>query len=204
MAMTLTPMTELDAVNMMLISIGQTPVNTLSVTGIRDVAIAQTILQNTSREVQNEGWSFNSETDYELVPDGSDNVTVPTQAFFCDPVDHTHNFVVRDNGGTLMLYDLTDKTFTITINPLKVDVVWFYDFDEIPQYARNYIAIKAARRFQAYMVGSKILHEYTSEDELGALTLMVKVDLRASDINILRDGDYTNQIFQRRSNPLAG
>jgi len=204
MAMTLTPMTELDAVNMMLISIGQTPVNTLSVTGIRDVAIAQTILQNTSREVQNEGWSFNSETDYELVPDGSDNVTVPTQAFFCDPVDHTHNFVVRDNGGTLMLYDLTDKTFTITINPLKVDVVWFYDFDEIPQYARNYIAIKAARRFQAYMVGSQILHEYTSEDELGALTLMVKVDLRASDINILRDGDYTNQIFQRRSNPLAG
>ena len=118
--MDLVPMTELDAVNMMLISIGQTPVNTLAVSGIRDVAIAQTILQNSSREVQNKGWSFNSETRYEMVPDGSDNIIVPAQSFFVDPTYHTHNFVVRDNGGTLMLYDLTDKTFTITVNPAPV------------------------------------------------------------------------------------
>lgn len=199
--MDLNPMTELDAVNMMLISIGQTPVNTLAVSGIRDVAIASTILQNTSREVQNQGWSFNSESDYEMVPDGSDNIIVPTAAFFVDPVYATHNYVVRSNSGTLMLYDLTDKTFTITVNPLKVDVVWFYDFDEIPQHARNYIAVRAARRFQAYSVGSQILHQYTSEDEKIALLLMKKVDARSSDRNILNTGGWTDQIFHRRRNP---
>lgn len=34
-------MTELEAVNEMLMSIGQAPVNTLSVTGIRDVSVAR-------------------------------------------------------------------------------------------------------------------------------------------------------------------
>ena len=199
--MDLNPMTELDAVNMMLISIGQTPVNTLAVSGIRDVAIASTILQNTSREVQNQGWSFNSESDYEMVPDGSDNIIVPTAAFFIDPVYPTHNYVVRSNSGTLMLYDLTEKTFTITVNPLLCDIVWFYDFDEIPQHARNYIAVRAARRFQAYSVGSQILHQYTSEDEKIALLLMKKVDARTSDRNMLNTGGWTDQIFHRRRNP---
>ena len=199
--MDLTPMTELDAVNMMLISIGQTPVNTLSVTGIRDVAIAQTILQNTSRSVQNKGWSFNKETDYEMVPDGSDNIVVPTQAFFVDPVDVTNNYVIRDNAGTLMLYDLDEKTFTITDNPLCVNIVWFYDFAEIPQHARNYIAVRAARTFQAFMVGSQILYAFTKDEEIDALVVMKKIDMRSKDTNILRDGDYTNAIFHRRFLP---
>ena len=201
MAFTLTPMTELDAVNMMLISIGQTPVNTLEVSGIRDVAIAQTILQNTAREIQGQGWWFNQETDYEVSPDGSGYVAVPVTAFHFDPVDCTHNYVPRDNSGTMSLYDLTDKTFVITEDPLKVDVIWFFDFDEIPQAARNYIAVRAARRFQAYMVGSQILHEYTKEDEGIALTECKRLDLKSRDVNLLNDGSFTNQIFQRRRNP---
>lgn len=201
MALPLVPMTELDAVNLMLISIGQAPVNTLSVSGIRDVAIAQTILGNTSREVQNKGWHFNTDYEYELVPDGSDNITVPSAALRVDPCYSYQDYVIRDNGGTLMMYDREDKTFTITVNPLKVDIVWLYDFASIPQSARNYIAVRAARRFQAYSVGSQILYEYTSEDELSALADLKSGDLKTRDINILADGDYTNQIFQRRLNP---
>lgn len=201
MAMTLTPMTELDAVNMMLISIGQAPVNTLAVSGIRDVSIAQTILDNTNREVQGKGWHFNTDYNYELVPDGSNNVLVPAAALAVDPVYTYQDFVVRDNGGTRMLYDREDQTFTITLNPVKVHIVWVFDFDEIPQPARNYIAVRAARRFQAYSIGSQILHEYTSEDELDALGTLKSADLKTRDVNILNDGDYTNQIFLRRLNP---
>lgn len=201
MAFTLTPMTELDAVNMMLISIGQTPVNTLEVSGIRDVAIAKTVLQNTAREILGRGWAFNRETNYELVPDISGHIVVPAQAFHLDPVNTTHQFVIRSNAGVLNLYDLTKKTFVIDINPLRVNVVWFYGFDEIPQYARNYIAVSAARRFQAYMVGSQVLFQYTSQDEQAGLTEMQRNDLNVLDINILSDGDWTNQIFLRRRNP---
>lgn len=201
MALTLTPITELDAVNMMLISIGQAPVNSVDVSGIRDVAIAKMILDNTNREVQGRGWHFNTDEDYELVPNGSFNVVVPSAALRIDPLYVTSDYVIRDNGGTLMLYDRTKRTFTIEDNPLRVNIVWVFDFDEIPQVARNYIAVRAARRFQAYSVGSQILHEYTSQDEQEALAAMKSDDLKTRDVNILADGDYTNQIFQRRLNP---
>ena len=60
-ALTLTPQTELDAVNAMLLSIGQAPVSTLSVTGLKDVSFAQYILHSVSREVQLKGWEFNTD-----------------------------------------------------------------------------------------------------------------------------------------------
>ena len=52
--------TELEAVNIMLSSIGEAPVNSLS-SGLVDAELAQTTLHNVSREVQAAGWSFNTE-----------------------------------------------------------------------------------------------------------------------------------------------
>ena len=64
----LSPMTELEAVNAMLLSIGQAPVNTLEVAGIKDVSFARLMLHNTNRQVQSRGWWFNRELGYELTP----------------------------------------------------------------------------------------------------------------------------------------
>ena len=62
-------LSELDAVNFMLESIGSMPVASLDDSGVADVAIANFILKQTSREVQSEGWYFNSDTDIEYTPD---------------------------------------------------------------------------------------------------------------------------------------
>lgn len=200
---TLVALSELDAVNQMLISIGQAPVNTLESTGIRDVAIAQTILHNTSREVQSRGWDFNVDTEYELVPDGSDNILIPANALVIDPSDTSKRYVQRLNVDTMCFWDLDDKTFTITDNPLKVDVTWFYAFEAIPTYARNAIATKAARRFQAYAVGSQILYEYTQQDEIDAFIELNRHAARVQDANILSNGDWTTSIFHRRSTLIS-
>jgi hypothetical protein len=66
MALTLT--TELDAVNLMLSTIGEAPINDLSASGLGDVAAAKTRLALTSRSIQTAGWHFNTEIDYELSP----------------------------------------------------------------------------------------------------------------------------------------
>lgn len=197
-------MTELEAVNEMLLSIGQAPVNSLDVAGIRDVAIAQTTLDNVSRSVQLQGWHFNTDYEYELTPNGSNNVLVPSNVLFIEPNDPSQDYVIRDNAGTLMLWDREDKTFTITVNPVKVDIVWGFDFIDIPQYARNYIALRAARRFQALVVGSQILHTFTQQDELDALAMLKRMDGRNANVNILNTGNFTDQIFQRRINPRTG
>ena len=61
---------ELPAVNEILASIGQAPVSTLEQTN-PDVAIAYDTLTNVSREVQSEGWIFNTEEYYEIAIDST-------------------------------------------------------------------------------------------------------------------------------------
>ena len=65
---------ELPAINQILASVGQAPVTTLDQTN-PDVAIAYDTLLQVSREVQSEGWTFNTEEHYEYPPD-SNNETV--------------------------------------------------------------------------------------------------------------------------------
>ena len=60
--------TELDAVNSILMSVGETPVNTLTVQS-PEVAIAQKTLRQICREVQAEGWSYNTENEYPIDTD---------------------------------------------------------------------------------------------------------------------------------------
>ena len=57
-------MTELDAINQMLVSIGQAPVNTITSTGILDVETAKLSLDTVLREVLTRGWSFNADFDF--------------------------------------------------------------------------------------------------------------------------------------------
>ena len=201
----LVPLTELDAVNEMLISIGQAPVSTLS-TGIRDVAIAQTQLHNVSRAVQSRGWPFNSDTKYEFAFDGNGKIAVPSNAFKLDSVFADQDFVIRNDStdDTLRLWDRYNHTFDISANhlgPIMCDVVWFYAFEQIPQYARNYIALRAARKFQATVIGSDILYRFTKQDEMEAFAEFLEATGETEDANLLYTNDFTDQIFHRRLNP---
>ena len=59
MAMTTT--TKLMAVNTILSTVGEAPVNNLTAV-TADVRIAESVLDEVSREVQSAGWHFNTET----------------------------------------------------------------------------------------------------------------------------------------------
>lgn len=198
----LTPQTKLDAVNMMLASIGQAPLNSLNVTGIKDASIAELSLDNTTREVLNRGWSFNTDRQFELVPDSNDNMLVPSDALQIDPSDRCDDYVERDNNGVRMLYDRENHTFTITENPLKVDIIRAMEFEKIPQAARTYIATRAARLFQANVIGSDILFRYTELHERESLALLNKMERRSKDRNMFRPGTEINKITNRYRNPL--
>ena len=65
--------TQLEAVNSMLSYISESPVNAIpaDLTTLPPSAeIAVNLLAETSREVQSEGWHFNTEKEYELTADG--------------------------------------------------------------------------------------------------------------------------------------
>lgn len=178
--------TKLDAVNRMLASIGQSPVNTLTGTLPKDVNKAVLALDNALRDVCTNGWSFNSDREYPLSPDSNGRIDVPAAAASIDPT-YGENFTMRwDTGGTpaLRLYNNDKRSFTDFTSDVKCDVIWLFDYEEIPQHARAYVAMKAGREFQATIVGSKILYSFTKEMEQEAYAGFRRIEKRSKDFNI--------------------
>ena len=61
--------TELDAINLILSSIGEAPVNSLTESESIDVDNARSLLDTVSRNIQRQGWQFNTLTNVTVMPD---------------------------------------------------------------------------------------------------------------------------------------
>ncbi len=192
------PMTKLDAVNQMLASIGESPLNTITGSIPKDGSKAVLALDTIVREIQMQGWSFNSDKEYPLSPDGNGRITVPTGAAFIDPT-YGENYTMRwdsADGGALRLYDNDDRVFTGFTSDVKCDIIWLFEFEQVPQHARSYIYTKAARRFQAGIIGSRILYEYTADMEQEMYAAFRRLEKRQKDFNINR---YSQGVARRRN-----
>ena len=187
MALTLT--SELDAVNIMLGTIGESPISSLDAsTGVVDAVIARQILREVSIQVQEVGWHFNTEINYVLAPNSiSGEITLPTN---CVEVDSTGDDKYLDVAirGT-RLYDRTNHTFQFS-KSIKAELVLLLEFNDMPQSARHYITIRAARVFQQRVVGSETLATYSERDEVRALTALKRFESKTADHNILT-GNYS-------------
>ena len=183
----LSPTTELEAINTMLSTIGESPVNTVEDTGNVDVVIARQILQTVSREVQARGWHFNTEINYTITPDSEGYLVLPNTVLKVDPVypDSSKDVVVRGS----RLYDREKHTYVFT-DAVKVDMTILLTFDELPEVARNYATIRASRIFQERVVGSDTLHAFNSQDEARAMVSLMEYEADTADLNIL-SGDYS-------------
>ena len=183
----LSPTTELEAINTMLSTIGESPVNTVEDTGNVDVVIARQILQTVSREVQARGWHFNTEINYTITPDSEGYLVLPNTVLKVDTVypDSSKDVVVRGS----RLYDREKHTY-VFIDAVKVDMTILLPFDELPEVARNYATISASRIFQERVVGSDTLHAFNSQDEARAMVSLMEYEADTADLNIL-SGNYS-------------
>jgi hypothetical protein len=173
-----TSMTELEAVNVLLTTIGEAPINTLSGNQVVDVAVAQQVLNEVNREVQSQGWHFNIEYDVELSPDVDGNIYIPSNASRVD-VKGT-NVVVRSN----RLYNLEKKTFTFP-NKVKAEIIYYLNFVDLPDVAKRYITIRAARIFSDRMINSETISKMTSRDEQKALIDLRDYEGDTADYNMM-------------------
>lgn len=193
--MALTTTTELDAINIMLGTIGESPINSLdAATGVVDAVTARSILSEVSVQVQEEGWHFNTEYEFDLIPDTSGTIYIPTNTIEVDTSPYSANYDVAIRGSRL--YDRGNKTYTFS-ESLKADLTILLEFNEMPQAARHYIAIRAARVFQQRVVGSQLLAAYTDQDEARALRAMKRYEARTADHNILTSNYSVMRIIDR-------
>lgn len=186
--MALTTTTKLQAVNTMLATIGSAPVNSLTGPNSADVAMALQTLDQVSLDVQSKGWHFNTEEDKELAPDPvTGEVVVGNSVIMCD-VDYPNNPSVDIVLRGTKLYDRAGKTFVFT-DILKAKVVSALDWDDLPQAAKSYVMIRAARIFQDRAVGSEKHHTFTLRDEMTALMNLKRYEGETGDYTIFDNYD---------------
>ena len=197
MATQITPTTELQAVNQMLSVIGEAPVNSITGTVTTDVSVAKNILDETSMSVQSMGWNFNTHYAYTRAKDTDNKVPLPSNCVQADASAQyrDRNLVIR-NGFLYDMDDHTDVFGTSTILP-TVDLVLVQQFEQLPEYARQYIATKAARRFASRFIGDKGITELAGNDEQEALAAFRQADSRSADANMLEGDMNTYSIINR-------
>lgn len=198
--MPLTTTTRLQAVNIMLATIGSAPVNQLTgpnAPNSADVAMAMNVLDEVSLNVQARGWHFNTELDTTLTPDPiTSEIVVASNVLLADIEDnYSAGLDIALRGSKL--FNRTDNTtqFSAPIN--KVKLVRALEWDDLPQAARHYITIRAARIFQDRTVGSEKHHGYTQQDEYAALSNLKKYEAETADHSIFDNYDVFRVIDRR-------
>lgn len=185
--------TRLQAINQMLSGIGQAPVVSLDVAN-PEIALALDILESVNREVQGEGWHFNTEINYPFTPDVNGNISVPPDVLSLSD-NKTSNVqkyqTVLRNG---KLYDKVNHTYTFpTGSPIKCDVVWLFDFEDLPQPFKDYISQRATRVFAGRALGSQEMVTFNAQDEAMLRANCLAYDTNTSEVNIF--GLETGQNF---------
>lgn len=182
----LDPLSELEAVNAMLLSIGQAPVNTLNVSGLTDVSVARDKLSEVTRRVLSRGYSFNTDDGYPLSPDAEGIILIPKGALKVKPSGTTKASIRQHptKGRALWNSDMLTWVFAA---PEACQVTWGFTFEELPETARCYIATAAGREFQARIVGSQILDSFLDEDVQRAWLLLEREERASRKTNLFRN-----------------
>lgn len=179
------------AINTMLTSIGEQPIqNVDDLAGLSDASIAKDILDNVSRAVQSRGWIFNTDLDVTMRPDDDGYIKIPDSILRIDTTtrlrDADNDIIERGR----MLYDRQKNVNTFEAgSTVKVNTIRELEFHDLPEPAKRYITIRAARIFHDRVVGANELHRFYQEDEMQAWSVLLEYEGDTADYNIFDNYD---------------
>ena len=184
--------TKLEAVNQMLAGIGQAPAVSLDQAN-PELSIAELTLEQVTREVLGEGWHFNTEVNYPLTSDVNGFIFVPSNILSLSDNKlsnrQEYQTVIRDG----KLYDKLAHTFQFPPDTsVRCDVVWLFDFEDLPQPFQGYITQRATRLFAGRVQGSEAMVTFNSQDELILRNNCLAYDTQTSQANIFGIEDGRN------------
>lgn len=192
MALSHAPITELEAVNTLLQTIGEMPVSTIPTEDVTDASLAQDMLHRVNRQTQGLALKCNTDYKYAISPDGSGYINIPTNALRVVSHYRYHDYAVRER----KLYDRYNQTSIFT-DKVYVDITFFLTWTQLPEHVRNYITIKAARRFQAQTVGAPTLDKFSEQDEYEARAELYRWELLKHDDSIFNSPFIFSMVHRR-------
>ncbi len=158
---------ELPAINQILSSCGQAPVTTLDTTN-PDVAIAYDTLLQVSKEIQAEGWTFNKEYHYKISRNSDNEIVIPANMLQIKLSENNANGefdCVRRNG---KLYDRQHHTYDlsdISGDDVECDIVWEFDWVDLPEPIQNFIVARAASLVSQRIIGDANQYQMLQQQE---------------------------------------
>lgn len=177
----LTGTTELDAVNTLLGSIGEAPVNAVVYDGLSDAAVALRVLLRIARKIESQGPRCCVEEDFPLTPDAvTGEINIPSNILNVKGRDPYREIVLR---GT-KLYDKTNHTYRFD-RTIQCDVTWFLPFNNLPEHVKHLIVIRATHQFQKEVMASNQLATFTEEDLREAQAEFVSREMTNNQITML-------------------
>lgn len=198
MPILVTPTTELEAVNECLENIGQAPVSSISGDLGVDTEIALNFVRKVSRALQSQRWYWNTEFDYPLTPNGDGDLLLPANTLSVHSTGKDRDRRVVQRGQRL--YDRDNRTYTFT-EGLDVMLTLGLPFDELPESARRYIALRAARFFQDRIEDN--VSQTDVQDEMDAMADLQADQLRVEANNMLNGSVSMFGTLNRRSAPAT-
>jgi hypothetical protein len=176
---------ELPAINQILSTCGQAPVTTLDQTN-PDVAIAYATLLQVTREVQAEGWTYNSEFHVVFTPDTNNEIPIANNILQLKLSKNSANMqydAVRRSG---KLYDRIHHRYTWEDHPdgVECDVVWEFDWTDLPEPIQNSIVARAAAIVSQRIVGDTAQYEMLQQQEAYARALAMEYETKQGQFTI--------------------
>ena len=178
------PLTELEAINSILRRGQLFEVSNLTSDLANSPAATQAVetLNDVSRVLQGQGWSFNTRTDEEVAPVGNE-ISLASNVL---NASLNGSYEIRDTVRDGKLYDLKSNSSTAFTSPqYSVTYVEFLDWTDLPDYARNYILVKATRKFLMEFARDSEMYQYLEPDEMQAHSYFTAQETQGGDLNLL-------------------
>jgi IS1 family transposase len=198
---TITRVTKVDAVNRVLATIGVAPVASLDGTLSLTVELAQTAIDNVSRDLQSTTWGFNTEKDVEFTANesGAIRLTASTAVYissfdFEEPT--SFDPIIKYDGANASVYDRKTKSFlAFTPNATyKATVTYYLQWLDLPEAVKAYVMARAAREYQLQMVGNPQMDQMLVTQMLIAQQNLTEFEAAQFDYTIFDNYDVFRSI----------
>lgn len=205
--MSFTPSTQLSAVNIILSTIGESPVNTLIGNLPLSASVALAALNEQVNAIQLDGYWYNSDTQVTLPADSNGNVLLGVNVAKIEISRKRYagkeivNRPQFNSGGVgqPQLYDRRHQTYNLSSIPGGViadRIVYVLDWSQLPESAKRYMTIRAARVFADRWVGAETVHQFTAADELNAKRAMEAHKADEDELNILQSPSTQEALYR--------
>lgn len=189
--MEISALTELDAVNNIIATLGEAPIDTLEDCTDVDAMNAYRILQEVNRAEQSRGWSFNIIEDYVLNPDTSDNNRIPWVDKYLFLKSDEYKLVRSGK----YVKDL--KTNSTVFNaPITVEIILYVPFEDLPEQMRSYITAKAGFMFQSAYFGDEGMMKVTQMQVDDCWQHLQDLEMDNNDYSML-DNEHIKELLSR-------